>query len=397
MSHVLLPKIAPPLIRPSATFSPQAGRRTRGWVSGASLPPTQPSPRPRPFPPPPPSPLPPRLGVSAQLATARRVTLDDGQGRGQRLIEVETGGGLAFDVLADRTLDLGQARFRGVPVAWIGPNGYRSPFLPGVPEHGHSPMERGLAGLMTTCGFEHARLPAPRERPPGFLDANHPLHGSIPFTPADEVNARLDVESGVLRVEGRVTQFILDGPSYELRRTIVAPLGGAVIEIADAVANIGFAPAPLMALYHFNFGWPAVADGARFERRGGNRGGGGPPPAPPRGGAGPPVPFAPLPLTPLGGEPARHVDCAPSLAREGRAAARLAGPHVGVEIDYDAAALPFLQSWRRTEPGLNVFSVEPITHRLAPRAELEAAGELRALAPGETWRATFRIAFSAPG
>ena len=238
-----------------------------------------------------PAALRPRLGDLAQLAYARRVTLDDGQGRGQRLIEVETGGGLAFDVLADRTLDLGQARFRGVPVAWIGPNGYRSPFLPGVPEHGHSPMERGLAGLMTTCGFEHARLPAPRERPPGFLDANQPLHGSIPFTPADEVNARLDVESGVLRVEGRVTQFILDGPSYELRRTIVAPLGGAVIEIADAVANIGFAPAPLMALYHFNFGWPAVADGPRFARRGGDRGGEGAPPLPPlpgRGGAAPP-------------------------------------------------------------------------------------------------------------
>jgi galactose mutarotase-like enzyme len=133
-----------------------------------------------------------------------------------------------------------------------------------------------------------------------------------------------------------------------------------------------------MALYHFNFGWPAVADGARFEQRdetGAWRG---------------------AALTPLGADPARHVDCVASRARDGRAAARLAGPHVGVEIDYDAAALPFLQSWRRTEPGLNIFSIEPITHRLAPRAELEAAGELRALAPGETWRATFRIAFSAP-
>lgn len=321
-----------------------------------------------------------RLGDLAQIAGARRVTLDDGQGRGQRLIEVETGGGLSFDVLPDRTLDLGQARFRGVPVAWIGPNGYRSPWLPGVPEHGGSPMERGLAGLMTTCGFEHARLPAPRPRPPGFLDANHPLHGAIPFTPADEVNAGLVRSEGgaAVRVEGRVTQFILDGPSYELRRVIAAPLGGAIIEIADAVTNIGFAPAPLMALYHFNFGWPAVADGARFEQRGGDglwRG---------------------APLTALGAQPARNVDCVASLAREGRAAARLAGPHVGVEIEYDGAALPFLQSWRRTEPGLNVFSIEPITNRLAPRAELEAAGELRQLAPGETWRATFRVAFSAP-
>lgn len=321
-----------------------------------------------------------RVGDWAQIAGARRVTLDDGQGRGQRLIEVVTGGGLSFDVLADRTLDLGQARFRGVPVAWIGPNGYRSPWLPGVPEHGFSPMERGIAGLLTTCGFEHARLPAPRERPPGFLDANHPLHGSMPFTPANEVNAALAQEEGGLavRVEGVVTQFILDGPSFELRRVIRAPVGEAVIEIMDVVTNIGFAPAPLMALYHFNFGWPAVADGARFEQRGSDGAW--------RGAA----------LTELGGEPARHVGCVPSQAANGRAAARLAGPRVAVEIEYDAEALPFLQSWRRTEPSLNIFSIEPITHRLAPRAELERAGELRELAPGESWRARFRITFSAP-
>lgn len=322
-----------------------------------------------------------RIGDWSQIAGARRVTLEDGQGRGQRLIEVETGGGLSFDVLPDRTLDLGQARFRGVPIAWMGPNGYRSPWLPGVPEHGFSPMERGLAGLMTTCGFEHARLPVRRERPPGFLEANHPLHGSIPFTPADDVNASLVRDEGGLavRVEGRVTQFVLDGPSYELRRTIRAPVGAAIIDVADAVTNIGFAPAPLMALYHFNFGWPAVADGARFEQRGAD--------GVWRGGA----------LTGLGCEPARSVYCVPSETRDdGLAAARLAGPHVVVEIGYDGAALPFLQSWRRSEPSLNVFSIEPVTHRLAPRAELEATGEVRTLAPGETWRTSFRVVLSAP-
>ncbi|MBL8588650.1 MAG: DUF4432 family protein, partial [Methylobacteriaceae bacterium] len=206
-----------------------------------------------------------RVGDFDQFARCRMVTLEDGQGRGQRLIELDTGGGLALDILPDRTLDLGQARIRGVPVAWIGPAGYRSPWLPGVPEHGHSPMERGLAGLLTTCGFEHARLPAARPRPPGFLDAVHPLHGSLPFTPAADVaiSRSWGAEGGVLVVEGRVCQFILDGPSYELTRRIEAPIGGAELRIRDSIANIGHAPAPLMALYHFNFGWPAVDDGAR--------------------------------------------------------------------------------------------------------------------------------------
>ncbi|MBK9082622.1 MAG: DUF4432 family protein [Rhizobiales bacterium] len=320
-----------------------------------------------------------RVGDLAQVAGLRSLTLEDGQGRGQRLIEMETGGGLSVEILPDRTLDIGQVRYRGVPVAWIGPNGLRSPFLPGVPEHGHSPMERGIAGLLTTCGFEHARLPAARPRPPGFLDANHPLHGSIPFTPADGVSARQvwSGENGALRVEGRVTQFTLDGPSYELRRRIEAPVGGATLIIEDEVENIGHADAPLMALYHFNFGWPAVGPGARFEMRDGSGR------------------WAGAPLTPLGGEPARAVDICAAPAFEGRAAARLAGGAVDVEIAFDPATLPYVQTWRRTEPGLNVFSIEPITNRLAPRAELEADGEIRTLAPGAVARMSFALGFSA--
>lgn len=310
-----------------------------------------------------------RAGSLAQVAGIRHLTLEDGQGRGQRLIEIESGAGLSVEVLPDRTLDLGQVRWRGVPVAWIGPNGLRSPFLPGVPEHGHSPMERGIAGLLTTCGFEHARLPAPRERPPGFLDATYPLHGSIPFTPADGVSARAEWrgEDGVFVIEGRVTQFILDGPSYELSRRIEIPLGGASVTLHDRIENIGHAPAPFMALYHFNFGWPAIADATRFEWRGADGR------------------WSSRPVRPLGQEPAREVLIDEAAAdASGRAGARISGGAVSVQLDYDAAVLPHVQTWRRTEPGLNIFSIEPVTHRLVARAELERTGEIRMLAPGES-------------
>lgn len=311
-----------------------------------------------------------RAGALAQVAGFRHVTLEDGQGRGQRVIEVESGGGLSFDILPDRTLDIGQLRWRGVPVAWMGPNGLRSPFLPGVPEHGHSPMERGIAGFLTTCGFEHARLPVARERPPGFLDAHHPLHGSLPFTPAESVSARtlwLEDEQGVLIVEGRVTQFILDGPSYELIRRYEIPLGGDSVAIHDRIENIGHAPAPFMALYHFNFGWPAIDDATRFLWRA------------------PDGDWRERPVRPLGQEPAREVLIDEAGADSaGMAAARLAGGAVGVELTFDSVALPHVQTWRRTEPGLNIFSIEPVSHRLAPRAELEKQGDIRMLAPGES-------------
>ena len=78
-----------------------------------------------------------------------------------------------------------------------------------------------------------------------------PLHVmlGVPFTPAADVAATTQWrgEDAAFVVEGRVTQFMLDGPSYELTRRIEIPLGGATIAIHDRVENIGHAPAPFMA------------------------------------------------------------------------------------------------------------------------------------------------------
>jgi hypothetical protein len=35
--------------------------------------------------------------------------------------------------------------------------------------------------------------------------------------------------------------------------------------VRNTVENVGFSPAPLMQLYHMNFGWPLVDDGATLE------------------------------------------------------------------------------------------------------------------------------------
>lgn len=323
-----------------------------------------------------------RVGDLAQIAGFRHVTLEDGQGRGQRVIEVDTGGGLCFDVLADRTLDLGQARFRGAPLAWIGPNGLRGPWSPGVAEHGFSPMERGIAGLLTTCGFENVRLPAGKPMRQGMLAAHDPLHGSMPFTPAEQVSAR-EVWEGddcLLRIEGRVTQFLLDGPSYELRRRIEAPLGAREIRIFDRIENIGVEPTAPMALYHINFGWPLVDDGARFEWRDGA-------------GA-----WSGRELPRFSAEPIRSVHIEPALAHGGRAAARIV-PRPGadlpvVTVEFDPRNLPFVQSWRRTEPRINIFAIEPISHRLAGREELAASGDLEPLAPGDSIANSLTLSFA---
>jgi hypothetical protein len=68
-----------------------------------------------------------RLGHMAQLASIRRLVSDDGKSRGMRLLEVNNGSGLSFTVAPDRGMDIGQASYKGVPLAWLSRNGDVAP------------------------------------------------------------------------------------------------------------------------------------------------------------------------------------------------------------------------------------------------------------------------------
>ena len=50
-----------------------------------------------------------RIGRLEQVAGVRLVTIGDGQGRGVRVLEFRTGTGFAFDVLVDRSFDVGRS------------------------------------------------------------------------------------------------------------------------------------------------------------------------------------------------------------------------------------------------------------------------------------------------
>ena len=72
------------------------------------------------------------IGNPSQLATVRRVTLEEGKARGTEIIEVKTACGLEMDILPNTGLDIGQTRFKGINMSWLSKNGYDSPssFLP---------------------------------------------------------------------------------------------------------------------------------------------------------------------------------------------------------------------------------------------------------------------------
>jgi len=50
---------------------------------------------------------------SAQLANCRLSSLEDGNGRGMRIIDVNNGSGLSFTVVPDRGMDIVETSFKG--------------------------------------------------------------------------------------------------------------------------------------------------------------------------------------------------------------------------------------------------------------------------------------------
>lgn len=281
----------------------------------------------------------PLVGDLRQLASVRRIVLDDGPERGVRAIAFSTGGGLDFWVLADRSLDIGPLWWRGAPLAWAAPAGFRAPWLVDAESEGGRGFDRGFSGFLVTCGMTHIRQPAGGE----------PLHGRLPFTPAriTACGEDWDGDAPLLYCEGEVVQSRYGGEALRLRRRIEAPVGGNLLRIRDTVENLAGAPTPHAMLYHFNLGYPAVRAGATVALDGADL-------------------LGPLSLPETGAPPARTWPAAP------RATCRVATPGAagGLELtlSFDAATLPWLQLWRDLRPSAGVLSLEPCTDPLPAAA-----------------------------
>ena len=62
----------------------------------------------------------------SQFAGVRLGELGDGFERGVRTVDVRTGSGFEFTVMADRGLDIGAASFCGAPLAWRSPTTFHT-------------------------------------------------------------------------------------------------------------------------------------------------------------------------------------------------------------------------------------------------------------------------------
>jgi hypothetical protein len=306
-----------------------------------------------------------KVGDLRQLASVRMIVLDEGPEAGVRALLFSTGGGLDFMVLADRTLDIGTVHYRGVPLAWQSPAGFRHPALGDSLSDGGRGFGRLFSGFLMTCGLDHIRQPRD----------GAPLHGRLPSTPARLLSRGEDWSGDrpTLFCEAEIIQASHGREAFRLLRRIESPIGGTSLSIVDRVENCGTTAWPQAMLYHFNLGYPAIADGSCVAVDGMQLGG--------------PV---------LLDDPRAAPDVVCVAVRQGPFATCTvttpseAGP-LEVALRFSSPTLPYLQVWRDLRPRAGVLAIEPCT---SDRFADGTSDVERALEPGEQRVYSVEVQFS---
>ncbi len=199
----------------------------------------------------------------AQLAGIETSVLDDGPGRGGRVAWVNTGSLLRYKVLIDRGLDIADAFYGHLSLAWLSLTGTTPPNR--ALDRGGEWLRGFYGGLVCSCGPQH--VGGPKE----IDGVQYSLHGRHSNTPAAvESIVRPDPARGLDRmsITGVVRTARVFGPNIELRRTISSTLGEPVIDIHDEFLNRGNETARHCWLLHINLGWPLLDAGSRLVYRG---------------------------------------------------------------------------------------------------------------------------------
>jgi hypothetical protein len=210
-----------------------------------------------------------RIGRLDQVAGVRLVTLGDGMGRGVRLLEFRTGTGFSFDVVVDRTFDVGRCEMGGRPLAWIANPGTVGPWYYENDTWGWFRAWGG--GMVVTCGLDHTLGPgedSAEDFHQPHIRKTQPfgLHGRVGGLPArlSGYGERWDGDECVLWAEGEVLQSAIFGEHLQLRRRIEARVGESRFTIHDEVENVGHHRTSHMFLYHCNAGFPVVDAGSEL-------------------------------------------------------------------------------------------------------------------------------------
>ncbi|MCL1921330.1 MAG: aldose 1-epimerase family protein [Kiritimatiellaeota bacterium] len=318
------------------------------------------------------------VGSIEQLAYARAAELTDGAGRGNRVIDVCNGSGLQFTVCPDRGLDIVEASFNGVPVAYRTPNGHctRLEYQQG----GINWLRTWPGGLMTTCGLRSAGNP----------NGEFGLHGRASNSAAEDVSVVREWAGGEYRIviRGVLREARIFGENIRMVRTLSTAYGKNAIEVHDEITNLAYAPDYVQLVYHCNFGYPLVSPGMKLVAA--------------KHDVTPRTPEAAAGLAtwdvmppPRKGTPEQCFFHAIPAGKDGFASMSIVNAEAGVKatVAYDTRTLPRLVQWKAFDVGAYVTGLEPSNTWLKGREGDVADGTAQKIGAGETLGFTVRFQF----
>jgi hypothetical protein len=194
-----------------------------------------------------------RVGNIKQVAGAQRFICEEGKGKGTSLIRVRNGNGLDINILPDKSLDIFDACFKGVPLSWISKNGLVSNHT--FDDKGTGWLRHFGGGMLVTCGLRNVGQPVDTE------NEQFGLHGRISSIPAENicVNEYWKDDNFYIEVSGVIRESNVFGENLVCFRTIKLNSLSNEIILSDRIVNEGFRPEPMAILYHFNWGSPLLS------------------------------------------------------------------------------------------------------------------------------------------
>ncbi len=321
-----------------------------------------------------------KISNISQLGGIETSLLENGLGKGTHIAWVNTGSGLRFKVVLDRSMDIAEAFFNQHSLAWISHLGVTPANV--YVDSGANWLNGFTGGLLTTCGLTHVGGPESDEY------GARMLHDRISFIPATiEAIHQPDLMRGdlTMSITGRMLQSTVLGHHLELKRTISSKLGASEIHINDEVTNLGNVPSPHMFLYHFNFGWPLIDEGSKIGWSGTWRS---------RGEEGDNFIFhsandfktcrAPMPEHNAVGESCAFIDVAADAS--GICECFVSNPSIPLKVKliFKKEQLPWLTNWQHWGRNEYVTALEPGTHPPVGQSAARKNQTLLFIQPGET-------------
>ncbi|WP_129544526.1 aldose 1-epimerase family protein [Serratia sp. 1D1416] len=204
------------------------------------------------------------------VADIRLLQVEDGPGRGQRLLVVRNARGIGLEIAVDRGFDISGATWRGINIGWNSANGMPWPPHPVDAEDGVG-FYRNFDGFIATCGLDHIGG-ARRDDGAHYIHKHrrqvfYPLHGRISSQRAVLSGYGIDwsADGPVIWAEGVIRQSAVFGENLVLTRRITLDVYGETIHISDRVENQGYRPTPHAILYHINFGHPFLNESTQIS------------------------------------------------------------------------------------------------------------------------------------